>query len=466
MRARSPLLPIFLIVLVDVLGLTIVIPLLPIYAERFGASPLVATLLSSCYAACSLLSSPVIGRLSDHHGRRPLLLISQAGTLAGFLILAGAGSLLVVFVGRILDGLTAGNLSLAQAYISDHTKPADRAKAFGIIGIAFGAGFMFGPAVSGQLARFGLHVPFLAAAALSATSIICTYTLLPREKPPGRDAHQSAGAPGAAGGPGAAGEVAPAVAGAPAVASAVAVAAAGPAGPAGAATMSADAAGAAAEGPPPPAGRRVGVLDWQVYAEYFRRPRLPSLLAQFFLFQFAFSCFTQNFTLFAERRFTHGGHPWGPTEVGWLFAYTGFLGVIIQGGLIGRLVKRFGEARLVVAGFLATAVAYVGLGLTFSLNPLIAVATVAAFGNGVLRPSLTSRITRAVGRHEQGVVLGISQSLAAIAMTLAPPTGGVLIDQAPRGQGWMIAWACVCAAVSAIAFAVSLRGRLAPEPAI
>lgn len=426
MRARSPLLPIFLIVLVDVLGLTMIIPLLPVYAERFGASPLVATLLSSCYAACSLVSSPVIGRLSDHYGRRPLLLISQSGTLVGFLILAGAGSLFVLFVGRVLDGLTAGNLSLAQAYISDHTKPSERAKAFGIIGIAFGAGFMFGPAVSGQLARLGLHVPFLAAAALSATSIVCTYTLLPRERPPARAEAAAAEAQE----------------------------------PAAAAPIASSAEALAAEAAPPlPAGRRVGVLDWRVYAEYFRRPRLPSLLVQFFLFQFAFSCFTQNFTLFAERRFTHDGHPWGPTEVGWLFAYTGFLGVLIQGGLLGRLVKKFGEARLIAAGFLGAAVAYTGLGLTHSLQPLIAVATLAAFGNGLLRPSLTSRITQAVGRHEQGVVLGISQSLAAIAMTLAPPTGGALINQAPRGQIWLVAWASVCAVVSAVAFGVAVGRR-------
>jgi MFS family permease len=434
-RARSPLLPIFLIVLVDVLGLTIVIPLLPVYAERFGASPLVATLLSSCYAACSLVSSPVIGRLSDHYGRRPLLLISQAGTMAGFLILAGAGSLFLVFVGRVLDGLTAGNLSLAQAYISDHTRPADRARAFGLIGIAFGAGFLFGPAVSGQLARLGLHVPFLAAAALSATSIVCTYTLLPRERSPGRS--EAAGAaPGASAAPGAALQ--------------------------GAALQGAALQGAAEEIPPPPAGRRVSVLDWRVYAEYFRRPRLPSLLVQFFLFQFAFSCFTQNFTLFAERRFTSDGHPWGPTEVGWLFAYTGLLGVIIQGGLLGWLVKKVGEARLVVAGFLATALAYAGLGPTESLQPLLVVATLAAIGNGVLRPSLTSRISQAVGPREQGVVLGISQSLAAVAMTLAPPTGGALINQAPRGHIWLVAWASVCALVSAIGFGIAVGRRAAP----
>ena len=421
-RVRSPLLPIFLIVLVDVLGLTMVIPLLARYAETYGASPLGATLLSSAYAACSLLSSPVIGRLSDRHGRRPLLLISQVGTLIGFLITAAAGTLFVVFIGRIVDGLTAGNLSLAQAYISDHTEPKDRAKSFGIIGIAFGAGFMFGPAISGQLATFGLWVPFVAAAFMSATSIVCTYTLLPREKPPGHEAEVSAAEAELAAATDQAGEV---------------------------------------DAPPPPAGRRISVLDWRLYVEYFRRPGLAPLLVQFFLFQFAFSCFTQNFLLFAERRFTHHGHPWGPSEVGWLFAYTGMLGVIIQGGLIGRLVKKFGEARLVAFGFIAAAVAYATLGVTYSLGLLLGVATIAAFGNGVLRPSLTSRITQAVGRNEQGVVLGLSQSLAAIAMTLAPPTGGVLINQAPHGQGWLVSWAWVCAVVSAIAFAVALgrRGR-------
>src|SRR5207253_865940 len=106
------------------------------------------------------------GKLSDRYGRRRLLLVSQAGSFLGFLIVASANSLWLVFLGRIIDGSTAGNLSLAQAYISDHTAPKDRSKAFGIIGIAFGIGFMFGPAISGQLARVGLYAPFLAAAAM------------------------------------------------------------------------------------------------------------------------------------------------------------------------------------------------------------------------------------------------------------------------------------------------------------
>ena len=406
MRTRSPLLPIFLIVLVDILGLTMVIPLLPRYAETYGASPLVATLLSSCYSVCSLISTPIIGRASDSHGRRPLLLISQAGTFVGFLILAGANSLPIIFIGRIIDGCTAGNLSLAQAYISDHTAPQDRAKSFGIIGIAFGIGFMFGPAISGALATISLGAPFLAAAGMSMASIVCTYTLLPREKPP---QDETAVRP-----------------------------ARGPEG-----SESKDA-------PPPPAGRRVSVFDWKVYADYLRRPGFMNLCVQFFLFQFAFSCFTQNFALFAERRYTHDGHAWGPSEVGYLFAYVGLLGVILQGGLIGRLVKKFGEPRLIVAGFFTIAIAYVGLGFTHALPMLLVVATISAFGNGVLRPTITSRITQSVGRHEQGVALGISQSLASIAMVLAPPTGGVLIDHL-----WLTPWAEVCAVVAAIGLLVA-----------
>src|SRR5437870_10332692 len=154
-RRGSPLLPIFLIVMVDVLGLTIILPLLPFYAEHFGASPALVGLLVSTYAACQLVAGPLLGQMSDRMGRRPLLLVSQMGTFVGFLILAWAQALWIVFLARIIEGLTAGNLSLAQAYISDVTRPEERAKSFGIIGVAFGIGFLIGPAISGYLSRFG-----------------------------------------------------------------------------------------------------------------------------------------------------------------------------------------------------------------------------------------------------------------------------------------------------------------------
>lgn len=409
---RSPLLPIFLVVLVDVLGFTIVYPLLPFYAERFGATPLIATTLVSVYALCSLVSTPVIGRLSDQFGRRRLLLLSQAGTCAGFIVLGFSEYLWMVFLGRILDGLTAGNLSTAQAYISDHTQPQDRAKAFGMIGIAFGIGFFFGPGMAGLLSGYGLHVPFVVAACLSAGSMICTYTLLDADSPAARASGKPAGA------------LAPAVE-----------------------------AG--------PGGKRPGLFDLATYLDYFRRPGLGALYLQFFLFSFAFSSFMSGFGLFAERRFTTAdGHPWTSREVGYMFAYSGFLGIILQGGIMGRLVKRLGEARLALAGFVSVVLAYLVLGFAATLAVLLVVSTLSAFGNGVLRPVITSQLTQRIGRHEQGVVLGISGSLSSLAMTMAPPTGGALLD-----RHWLVAWTFVPATAATLGLLVALVNRASPtEP--
>lgn len=405
MRQRSALLPIFLIVLVDVLGFTIVIPLLALYAERFGASPLVATTLVSVYAICSLISTPIIGSLSDRYGRRPLLLISQAGTCAGFVILWLSNSLWMVFVGRILDGVTAGNLSTAQAYISDHTTPENRAKAFGVIGVAFGIGFTFGPALGGWLSSsFGaMHLPFFVSACLSALSILCTYTLLPREQK---------------------GETRPSV-------------------PAESSDVSS------------PAGRRPSAFDVATYVEYFKRPNLGSVYFQFFLFTFSFSALTSGFALFAEARFH-----WSARETGYLFAYAGLLGIVLQGGLIGRLVKRFGEVRLAVAGFAASMVGYAIMGFADTLVLIVIATTVNSFGSGVLRPVLTSRITQIVGKHEQGVALGISASLSSLAMILAPPAGGLMLT-----QHWTAAWAMVAVVASALGLVVCMIPNSAGEPA-
>ena len=142
----------------------------------------------------------------------------------------------------------------------------------------------------------------------------------------------------------------------------------------------------------------------------------------------AFSTFISGFALFAERRFEWQGRPFGPREIGYLFGYVGLLGIILQGGFIGRLVTRFGEATLVNVGFLTLIVGYFGLGLAHSLLTLLLFGTISAFGNGVIRPGLSSIITQHAGRHEQGVVIGLTQALMSVASILAPIIAGLLIQ--------------------------------------
>lgn len=398
------LLPIFLIVLVDVLGLTIVIPLLAIYAETLHATPLEATLLVSTFAVCQLVSGPLLGSISDRVGRRPMLIVSQLGTLAGFIVMAKASSLWMLFVARILDGATAGNLSLAQAYIADHTKPEERTKSFALIGIAFGLGFLVGPAVTAWLSGHGLSTPIWAAAGLSATSVLATTLLLKED-------------------PGAIVRAAP-------------------------------------DGSDGPGGKRLSVLSWGTYAGYFRRPRMGSLLAQFFVYMIAFSLFVGGFALFAERRFTWKGHPFTPREIGILFAYAGFLGIVLQGGLIGRLVRRYGDARLALTGFVTLAVGYCMLGLVGTIPLLVISTTLASYGGGVLRPTLTSLVTQEAARHEQGVVLGLTQSLSSLAAIVAPPLAGWLI-----GEGHLTTWGLFAGGAPLVGLVIALATRARPVAA-
>jgi MFS transporter, DHA1 family, tetracycline resistance protein len=383
------LLPVFLIVLVDVFGMTLVIPLLAIYAESFHATPLQATMLVSVFAACQLVSGPIIGHMSDRVGRKPMLLISQVGTFIGFIVMARARALWMLYLARILDGATAGNLSLAQAYISDHTEPSQRAKSFGLIGIAFGVGFFIGPSLTGYLsATYSLTTPIYLAAVMSATSVLCTATLLKG----GRQSHHAF-------------------------------------------------------------DDREKALQWKTYAKYFGRPGLRERLFQFLFFITSFSFFISGFALFAERRFTYHGQPFGPREIGYVFGYVGLLGIILQGGLIGRLVKRFGEPSLVAAGFLALVIGYFGLGIASSFVLLMVTGTLAAFGNGVIRPALTSLITQQAGRQEQGVVLGITQSLMSMASIVSPIIGGLLIERHLLKE-----WAWVAAGLAAVGVALSREG--------
>ena len=361
---------------------------------HFGASDTVVGLLISTYALCQLVAGPVLGSWSDRIGRKPLLILSQIGTFIGFLVLANAWALWVIFLSRIIDGITAGNLSLAQAYIADVTEPKDRDKSFGVIGIAFGIGFLVGPGISGFLSQYGYTWPIYAAAALSALSVICTATLLPKANP------HTAG----------------------------------------------DVAG--------PGGKRLGLLDWGRYAEYFSRPGLGKLLWEFFFFAFPFALFMGGFALFASKRFLWNGRPVGAKEVGYMFAYVGLLGIILQGGLMGRLVKRFGERALVRTGYLSTGIGCALIGFSRTIGQLLGASTIDSYGMGVLRPSITALITHKAGKHEQGIVLGLTQSITSISSVVAPVIAGAMID-----HHWLTAWALLTAGFAFAGLIVSYSGQ-------
>jgi DHA1 family tetracycline resistance protein-like MFS transporter len=174
-----PLAIIFLTIFVNLVGFGIIIPLLPFYAETFGASPLVVGLLFAVFSLCQLAAAPALGDLSDTYGRRPVLVFSLLGTVVSFVMLALAHSIVMLFLARVVDGLSGGNISTARAYVADITEPKDRARAYGIIGAAFGLGFILGPALSGVLAGISITAPIWAAAALTLVATAMAWLWLP-----------------------------------------------------------------------------------------------------------------------------------------------------------------------------------------------------------------------------------------------------------------------------------------------
>ncbi len=369
---RSPLVVIFTTVFIDLVGFGIVIPVLPFYAEgsRFNATPRTVGLLFASYSLMQLIFAPILGRLSDKYGRRPVLLISIIGTGIGFLILGFAKTLWMLFAGRILDGITGGNISTAQAYIADITSKEDRAKGMGLIGAAFGLGFVFGPAIGGVLSRWGVEVPFLFAAGLCFANTILLYFRLPETVTPDHPARVSA----------------------------------------------------------------AGGRGFSQLVQSLRNPRLGFVLSIYFLFIVAFSIMTTSFSLYTMFRFGYDAQ-----HTGYLFTYVGILAVIVQGGLIGRLVKRFGELPLVIVGaFLFAgslfAIPFVGP-QTGGLFALLVGGGLFSIGNSLSGPSLTSLASKSAGPAEQGSVLGVTQSAASLARAVGPALAAVLIHSAIAHRG-------------------------------
>jgi DHA1 family tetracycline resistance protein-like MFS transporter len=372
MSINNRLIPIFIVVFVDILGFCIVLPLLPYYASKINAVDASVGPLIASYSLCQFIAAPILGNLSDSHGRRPILLYSQFGSLLGFILLGLAmhlpHPLAWLFAGRMIDGLSGGNLTVAQAYISDITEPRERAKIFGmIIGVSFGLGFTIGPGLGAIISsRFGYDITAYLAAFFSLTSIIATFLLLPETQ------HQRDEA------------------------------------------------------------RLRGLAMYTRVVDYLRIVELRPLLAVFFFLSLPFTIYTTMFPLFAKNQLG-----FDVKHAGYFLALVGLLGVIWQGGLIGPIVRRFGEYRSLMIGLVASAA---GLYYVVAVDvwwKLIFVAILFSFGHSVSRPSLTSLIAQAAPPNRRGGVFGAMTSIESVSRIIGPALGGLIVTTQPRWLGWV-----------------------------
>src|SRR6185295_15188654 len=309
----------FLTVFLDLLGFGLVIPFLPGLARDLGAGDFVATLPGAAYSLMQFLFIPIWGRLSDRVGRRPVLLWSIGASAAGMIMLGLGHSLAWLFIARLWSGIATANIAVAQAYIADVTTPETRARGMGLIGMAFGLGFIFGPAVGGVLSVTpvaGLHVgalPALVAACLSTLNLLLALRTLPESLPAearGKGAAEGGGV-GRVGGP----------------------------------SRSADEVGSRV--------RRAVPLDFAAFRAATRVPGVGIAVALNFFAIMWFAGMEQTFRLFTDDAFGMSA-----AATGAIFMLVGIVGAAVQGGLVGRLARRFGEARLVVAGLVVLAVAF------------------------------------------------------------------------------------------------------------
>lgn len=349
MKNRPALATLFVVVFIDLLGFGMVIPVMSLYAEHLGASPDRTGWLMTGYSAMQFVFMPIWGRLSDRYGRRPLLLLSVAMTALGFLGYALAPSFEWLLASRLFAGAATANIAIAQAYIADVTTPEERAKGMGLIGAAFGLGFVLGPAIGGFLSHeVSLGAPGYAAAGLAAVNGVAAWFVLPE---PAERVHA-------------------------------------------------------------PHRARFGAL-----LDELARPGIRRLIVIYLLSVFAFSAMEATFALVAAHRFDlDGGH------VSYVFTFIGVIVVVVQGGLIGPLTRRFGEKPLLVAGLALQAVGLAAIPYAGGLAGLLAACVPLSVGSGLGTPSLSSILSRSARAEDQGGTLGIGQSAAALGRIGGPIT--------------------------------------------
>jgi DHA1 family tetracycline resistance protein-like MFS transporter len=391
----SPLVIIFITVFIDLVGFGIIIPLLPFYATTYGASALVVGLLSMSFSLMQFLFAPMWGRLSDVIGRRPVILIGLIGSALSYVGFALAQSLTALFVARCLAGVAGANIPTAQAFIADSTPPEHRAKGMGMIGAAFGLGFIFGPAIGGFLSHWNYQAPAWFAAAISFGNFIAALVLLPESLPREQ------------------------------------------------------------QGPKVRRGRIA------VFTHALARPTLPTVLLAFFLIVMGFSSFESMFALYADSRFGFGA-----STIGYLFAWVGVVLSVVQGLLVGRVVRRLGERRLAPLAIAVLSVGLASVAVVSTVPALVIAMGVIAVGMGFQSPSMLSVISQLADPADQGGTLGVSQSLGSLARIVGPLWGGFVYDHFGRtvpflSAGGLMVVAC---AVSLVAFRGYQPGPRAAAP--
>jgi len=352
---RAALAFIFITVLLDILAFGLIIPVLPHLIASFldnnlSRAAVVHGLFASVFMVMQFVFSPIQGALSDRYGRRPVILLSNLGLGLDFILMAVAQTLPLLFIGRVLSGITSASFSTANAYIADVTPPDKRGAAFGKLGMAFGIGFVIAPAIGGLLGDMNPRLPFWIAAGLSIGNFCYGYFVLPESLPPEKRA-----------------------------------------------TFSWQRANPVAS---------LKMLG--------RHPELFALAGVIFLMQLAHIVYPSTFVLYADYRFG-----WGPKMVGYTLAAVGILSIIIQGGLIGRIIRAIGERRTMLAGLVCGTLGFTLYGLAPTGRWFWAAMPIAAFW-GLSMPAAQALMTQQVDAHEQGRLQGAIVSLSSVAGILGP----------------------------------------------
>lgn len=359
---RTALILVFVTVVIDLIGFGIVLPLLPFYATDLGAGPGEVGLIIASFSAMQFVFAPVWGRLSDRFGRRPVLLVGLVGSGVSYVIFGLAETVAVLLLSRVAGGVMGANVAVAQAYVADATTGERRARGMGMIGAAFGIGFVLGPALGGVLSRWGYAVPGFAAAGLSLVAAAVATVALPESLPPER--RVEGGARGTA------------------------------------------ALAAAVE-----RGRRL--------LQAVGRPALRDPIGAAFVGTLGFAAFTTAFPLLLQ-----GPMGMSSVDAGWMFAFLGLVSATVQGGLLGATVDRFGERRVAWGGAWLLSVGLVAVSAAGGVASVLLALALIGVGFGYMTPSLQSLVSRRAHPRDQGGTLGINQSAGSLARVIGPLAGG------------------------------------------